>query len=186
MRKVAIVLGLILFLFTLSDPQWGIGQIGEKGPPPGQMITKIPMEELELDKEIELLMFIELLELSQDQLRNLQDLILELFAVESEITQIQYEFKDFLLGFQGSREELDREFASYRERLKKAHDALSTKEEEVVAKIIALFARQGSDVLTSFLLESYVRNSILPDLEMLAYLIDMKLERFRGPSSPDK
>lgn len=159
MKKIAVVLSLGLLLFVLSYGGWGIGQVEEpkkEFPLKGEKLVTVSIQEeiAQLTKETELLMLINLMELTKDQMTQLKDITSALLGIQKEIRTAQEELKDFLLGFQGSREEFQKAVAPFGEKLKGAREAFQAKTEDSLSQIKSILTIKQGEVLIGFLTQS--------------------------------
>ena len=121
MRKTAVVLGLaglgLLMLFAI--PQLGAGQIG-------MFVQDQSVEaERDLELEISILKIINKMELTEEQMTLLRDNIAQIRTGHDGVSQAQLELRDFLVGFNGTRDELAEAVSPFEERVNEAEKMYS-------------------------------------------------------------
>ena len=137
MKKAVVVFGLWLLLLAFSLRPAGSGQIGHQPMPQ----AKNPEE---LQKEITVLKALNRIELSKEQLEELLAIVSELKAAHMEMRQTQMELREFLLDWQGSREDFEKALAPMEEKTQAAHRAFQEKLRSSVEQMKDLLSfRQG-------------------------------------------
>jgi hypothetical protein len=146
MKKLAVVLGLLGIVLLFSGPQLGSGQL--EGAAPQQ---QKPIDRELLQKEIEILRLFGEMGLSRDQLMQLKEIVSELRAAQEAITQAQLELREFLVGFQGSREELIEDVKPFDEEVAQAREAFRERLQASVEQIKDLLTLRQGEILRQFL-----------------------------------
>ena len=142
MRKTGAMLGISALLLALLVGQPGIGQM--QGPMPMEMSSSPQMNPQMLEKEIELLIAINRMGLSVEQLQQLQQIVSELRAPQQMHLQHRQELRDFLLSWQGSPEEFESALQSFQEEKKQELQQLKAQQKELIAQLKdVLTYRQG-------------------------------------------
>ena len=142
MRKTGAMLGISALLLALLVGQPGIGQM--QGPMPMGMSSSPQMNPQMLEKEIELLIAINRMGLSVEQLQQLQQIVSELRAPQQMHLQHRQELRDFLLSWQGSPEEFESALQSFQEEKKQELQQLKAQQKELIAQLKdVLTYRQG-------------------------------------------
>lgn len=134
MKKAVVAFGLGLLLLAFSLPA-GSGQLGP------MQAAKSPEE---LQKEITVLKALNRMELSKEQLEELVAIVSELKAAHMDMMQPAMELREFLLGWQGSREDFEKALAPLEEEAQAAHRAFQEKLRASVEQLKDLLSfRQG-------------------------------------------
>ncbi|HIC95303.1 TPA: hypothetical protein EYP12_01590 [Candidatus Bipolaricaulota bacterium] len=157
MKKAVVVLGLTLLLFAFSYP-WGAGQVGTQSQEEevGKEVAVAKMgKPVELQKEIELLTLINLLELTEEQIEGIQKVTADLLASKGEIEKAQVELRNFLLKFQGSAKELEEAIAPLKQKLLEAQNAFEEGMDTALDQIKDILTIKQGEILTNFLTPAF-------------------------------
>ncbi len=143
MKKVTVVFGLGLLLLAFSLPA-GSGQMGP------MMEAKSPEE---LHREITVLKALNRMELSKEQLEELLAIVSELKAAHQEMMKPAMELREFLLDWQGSREDFEKALAPMEEKAQAAHRAFQEKLKASVERIKDLLSFRQGEILMDALVD---------------------------------
>jgi len=171
MKKAVVVFGLGLLLLAFSLPA-GSGQMG---PMTG---AKSPEE---LHQEITVLKALNRMELSKEQLEELLAIVSELKAAHMEMMQPAMELREFLLGWQGSREEFEKALAPLEEKAQAAHRAFQEKLKASVEQIKDLLSfRQGEMLMDALAqLAGPPMGMGMMDMEQMREMMEEMMARMR-------
>lgn len=145
MRKTSAMFGVAALLLALLLGQTGSGQMpGPMGPMgPSQPQAQQPMSPQMLEQEIELLIAINRMGLSPEQLRQLQQVLSELRASQQAHMQSQQELRDFLLRWQGTPEAFEQSLQNLQQQVQQPR----TRRQELMAQLKdVLTYRQGEQL----------------------------------------
>lgn len=142
-RKTSAMLGLGALLLALLLGQIGSGQM----PNPMSMGPQGPSPEMSpqmLDQEIELLVAINRMGLSPEQLKQLQQILDGLQAPQQVHRQHRQELRQFLLSWQGSPEQFEPALQNFRQERKQQLEQLKARNRDLIDRLKdVLTYRQG-------------------------------------------
>ena len=167
-KRLALTAALALLGFGLlfAASQAGIGEAQTPPQTPSQT-PAFPMQQGEqqaenvdpeqLAKEIALLRLLGEMELSRDQLEALHGMVAELQTRRQEILQTQLELRDFLMQYQGSREDLTEQLQPYEEKVAQARRGFRESLASSVDRLKDLLTLKQGEVLRTFLMKHIAR-----------------------------
>lgn len=163
-------LALLLSGLVFAASQAGIGQMAIQTTPqtPAQTPAvqtlqgrpQMPAPEVnpeELRAEIALLRLLGEMELSRDQLEALHGMVTDIQARRGEILQAQLELRDFLAGYQGSREDLTTQIEPYEEKIAQARKGFRETLASSVDRLKDLLTLKQGEILREFLMKRFAR-----------------------------
>jgi len=144
-RKTSAMLGLGALLLALLVGQIGSGQMpnpmpmGPQGPSPQMQVSPEALE-----REIELLIALNRMGLSPEQLQQLQQIISGLQAPQQAHRQHREELRQFLLSWQGSPEEFELALQNFRQERRQRLEQLQAQNRDLIDRLKdVLTYRQG-------------------------------------------
>jgi hypothetical protein len=139
-RKTTVALGVAALLIALLLGQVGSGQMGPMGQPQAQA----QMSPEQLQHEIQLLMAINRMGLTVEQLGELKNIIAELKTIRHEPMVQQRGLREFLLSWQGSPEEFEGALRAFQEQAEQARQQLRQRHRDAIEQLKeTLSYRQG-------------------------------------------
>jgi hypothetical protein len=163
-------LALLLSGLIFAASQAGIGQMAVQTAP--QTPPQIPAVQTlqdqpqtqalevnpeELRAEIALLRLLSEMELSRDQLETLHGMVTDLQARRGEILQAQLELRDFLMQYQGSRDDLAEQLEPYEEKIAQARKGFRETLASSVDRLKDLLTLKQGEILREFLMKRFTR-----------------------------
>lgn len=138
------VLGLVL---AFSIPQLVTSQT--EAPP----AAKPSADRLQLQMEIGLLRLINEMGLTRDQITSLKEIVSELRTSQEAVLQAQQELRDFLVRYQGSREDFAQAVKPFDEKIAQAREAFQQKLGTSIEKAKDLLTLKQAEILRQFIRE---------------------------------
>lgn len=140
MRKTGVLFGVAALLFALLLGQTSSGQM-PMGP---TAQPQLPLNPQALQHEIHLLMAINRMGLTPQQLQQLQQILAELKAPQRVQMQRQRELKEFLLSWQGTPEEFEEALKAFQEQTQQPQEQLQQQRRQAIERLKdVLTYRQG-------------------------------------------
>ncbi|GEM_PF-1150237 len=172
------LLGFVLVIILLSTAQ------GSNVPTQAGLVTQ--KDAAELQDEIHLLRAINLAGLSIDQLQRIQALVSDLRTTYIAQVEAQLELKDFLLQWQGSRDDFEKALEPFERKIQEAHQAVIEKGEAAIEQLKDMLSYRQGELLFEALKEVAVgkmtgpstdlKELLLANLELLYRVLNEKIQ----------
>jgi hypothetical protein len=192
-------LALLLSGLIFAASQAGIGQMAVQTAPQtpaqtpavqtlqGRPQTQAPeVNPEELRAEIALLRLLGEMELSRDQLEALHGMVTDIQARRGEILQAQLELRDFLAGYQGSREDLAAQIEPYEEKIAQARKGFRETLASSVDRLKDLLTLKQGEILREFLMKRFARMPSVAPGEVRRDDDRPEIKRFWKHHKPDQ
>ncbi|HED03736.1 MAG TPA: hypothetical protein ENI60_03090 [Candidatus Fraserbacteria bacterium] len=126
-KYLIVSLFLIILLAAWPSLQVGIGQEKSEKPLIGPGLQQINLPLIDIQSQIELLTLIDSMGLSVEQMTRIHDLTSGLLKDQQEVSQTQFNLRDFLLEFAGDAVQFQQQVVPYREKFQTACAGYRTK-----------------------------------------------------------
>ena len=147
-KYLIISLFLIVLLAAWPSLRVGIGQEKPEKPPIGPGLQQMNFPMIDIQSQIALLTLIDSMGLSVEQMTQIHDLTSGLLKDQQEVSQGQFNLRDFLLEFAGDAAQFQQKVVPYREKLQAACTSYQTKLASVLEQIKGMLSLdQGTQLL---------------------------------------